>query len=100
MDHRRGVLTLAYGSTRYHEQAGDLALSLRRHSPRLPLALATDRPEHPATRRFDQVVPLTGRVTGDCGQKLLLDRYTPFAHTLYLDSDSLAVRAVEPCSTC
>lgn len=90
-----GVVTMSYGPSRYHFQAADLARSLRLHSPSLPLAVATDRPDDQLfASLFDYVVPLPLDTPSDCRAKLDLDRLSPFERTLYLDSDSLAFRDV------
>lgn len=91
----KGVTIMAYGAARYHDQAADLALSLRLHSPSLPLAVVTDRPADPLLGSlFDHVVPLPPGTLPDCRAKLDLDLHSPFERTLYLDSDSLAFRDV------
>ncbi len=88
-----GIVVLAHGAARFHDQAADLARSLRLHSPGQQVALLTDRPDE--FRRgtlFDHVVLLPGAASSDCRAKLDLNLYTPFRRTLYLDSDSLAFR--------
>ena len=91
----RGITVMAYGSARFHAQAADLARSLRLHSPNLPIAVVTDRPAEPVFGKlFDHVVPLPSDSPPDCRPKLDLDLLSPFRHTLYLDSDSLAFRDV------
>lgn len=89
-----GILVMAYGKKLYHRQAADLAASLRLHCPRIPLALATEWPDGRSSGLFDHVIPLAGPSRHDCRPKLDMDLYTPFRHTLYVDSDGLAVRDV------
>ncbi|MEJ5914133.1 hypothetical protein [Pseudokineococcus sp. 1T1Z-3] len=88
-----GVLTLGFGADRYRRLAVNLARSLQRHSPGLPRAVVTDRPEQ-MSRWYDVVVPHDAAHGSGFAQKLALDVYTPFSRTLFLDSDCLAVRDV------
>lgn len=90
---------MAYGKRLYQRQARDLGVSLRLHSPQVPLALVTQWPDDSIAKLFDVIVPLSGRSRTDCRPKLDVDLYTPFRHTMYLDSDSLAVHDVEPLLT-
>lgn len=90
-----GIVIMAYARRAYYRQAEHLALSLRLHSPTTPLALVTDRPDHPVSRLFDEVIPLQGPHRTDCRPKLDLDLYVPFERTLYIDADGLAVRDVQ-----
>jgi hypothetical protein len=94
VDH--GVVLMAYGSDRFHAQAGDLARSLRWHSPETARAVLTDQPERPSFHElFDHVIALPKDGATDCRPKLDLDLYTPFRRTLYLDSDGLVFRNLE-----
>lgn len=93
-DNDHGVVIMAYSRRRFAWQAQHLAMSLRLHSPDLPLALVTDMPHKAKPGLFDIVIPMTGQRRTDCRPKLDLDLHTPFDHTLYLDSDALAVRDI------
>lgn len=91
-----GVVVMAYGSRRYLRQAWHLMISVRRHSPGVPVALVTDRPADRLAFAADLVIPLRGAASADGRPKLDLDIYSPFKHTLYLDADSLVVRDIRP----
>ncbi|WP_143203018.1 hypothetical protein [Streptomyces sp. CB02460] len=92
----RGVLVLAYGHKRYRRQAHSLALSLQRHSPGLHRTLVTDDIRCAAAEAYDAVIEVEDGQTDDCRLKLSLDTFAPYARTLYLDADALAVRPIEP----
>jgi hypothetical protein len=94
--HDRGVVVMAYGARRFLRQAWHFVLSLRCHSPEIPVALVTDRTDDRLASVADLVIPFDGAAPRDCRPKLDLDTYSPFAHTLYLDADSLVVRDVRP----
>jgi hypothetical protein len=87
---------MAYGARRFLRQAWHLVLSLRRHSPEIPVALITDRTDDRLASVADLVIPFDGATPRDCRPKLDLDIYSPFVHTLYLDADSLVVRDIRP----
>lgn len=91
----RGVLVLAYGHSRYRRQAHSLGLSLQRHSPNMHRTLVTDNVRCAAAQAFHAVVPVNSVQSNDCRLKLSLDTFAPYANTLYLDADALAVRPIE-----
>lgn len=91
----RGIVTIATGRQVYLDMARDLALSLKRHSPRIPRAILTDSTQPWIAELFDVVIPLEERFGRGLYQKLCLDLYSPFEKTLYIDSDSLVTRDVE-----
>ncbi|EAR50101.1 hypothetical protein OG2516_06509 [Oceanicola granulosus HTCC2516] len=75
-----------------HVTAANKALeSFKRHAPALPACLFTDRPE--LAEGWDIVRPVTaahGRSKVDCLPE------TPFARTLYVDTDTLALADIRP----
>lgn len=85
-----GVVTLAAGDRRYLKQAEILSLSLRRNMPGVKLAIISDSDALAAFA--DVIVPLDRSLPISTAQKLLLDRYTPFKKTLFIDSDCVVTR--------
>lgn len=92
----RGILLVAHGRPSYWDEAATLARSLRRHSPRVPLAIASDLDVPEAQWRrdgYDLYVPFDFRHCGGVSFKMQLDRITPFRDTtLFIDSDSICYR--------
>lgn len=88
----RGLLTMAFGDQRYINMAANLARSVRRNWPDQSLAIVTDAPASKDLALFDEVIPMRPELGSGLSQKLNLDRYSPFAQTLFLDSDCLVVR--------
>lgn len=88
-----GVLIIAIGAERYIRQAETLILSLRHNMPALPIAVVTDsdRLDRFGCQRIavDYSMPIA------TAQKLLLDRYSPFDQTLFIDSDCIVTRAFD-----
>ncbi len=77
--------------------AAALARSTRLHNPDLPLAVITDHPDDPQLiDNFDLLVPFDESFGAGVEQKLSLDRYSPFDHTLFIDADCLVVRDLDP----
>ena len=97
-DASAGILTLAFGDRKYARQARWLARSIRRVTPDVPLAVATDL--DPALFEdmfhgvFDSVIPWCQTRWRGAATKLELLDITPFDTTLFLDSDCLCLRAV------
>jgi hypothetical protein len=91
-----GVLYVASMRDSYLEEAACAARSVRERYPSLPIALFTDRPEHPvcANGVFDRVEAIErwpGRTTPWAEGQLNRIRSlpcTPFARTLHLDTDT------------
>ncbi|MGB8853815.1 MAG: hypothetical protein WCC69_09640 [Pirellulales bacterium] len=94
----RGILLVAHGKTSYWDEATTLARSLRRHSPQLTIAVASDLDVPEAQWRrdgYDIYVPFDFRECGGVSFKMQLDRITPFADaTLFIDSDSICYRDI------
>lgn len=85
-----GVITIAVGKQKYIEQAKILSRSLRRNMPGVPFAVITDSDQ---LRPFaDFIVPVDRSLPIATAQKLLLDRYSPFETTLFIDSDCIITR--------
>ena len=86
----RGVITLAFGVTKYIEMAKTLARSLELHSPHLPRAIVTDcTDDGELLELFDVVIAYDQSLGSNVRQKLFLDRYSPYSKTLFVDSDSI-----------
>lgn len=88
-----GFLSIAIGARRYIRQAEILALSLRRNMPGIPLAIVTD--DHRLARYADVLVPVDHTMPITAAQKILLDRYSPFERTLFIDCDCVATRSFQ-----
>jgi len=91
-----GYLTLATGRQPYVELALNLALSIK-HRDRRPVALLHDgRVEVPTAYRpfFDVVIQAQpDRLLPGIDTKLLLQAYSPFERTLFLDADCLMAKS-------
>lgn len=86
-----GVLTIAVGASRYIKQAEVLLLSLRLHMPDLKLAVVTDSD---ALRGFaDVLLPVDRSFPISTAQKVIIDQYSPFSETLFIDSDCMVTRS-------
>jgi len=85
-----GIMTLAFGHEHYMRQAEALAFSVKLHMPGIRVALISDSAQHHCI--FDD----HGRIDPTHGlgaiQKLWIDQYSPYDHTLFIDSDSLVTR--------
>jgi hypothetical protein len=89
-----GVLTLA--TPHDYLKAIGLAMSLRISNPGLPLAVACAAEVKPLLApHFDHVVEELPGLRGFV-HKVHLDTYTPFAETLFFDSDVLVFKPVQP----
>lgn len=90
-----GVITLAYGISKYIEMAKTLARSLRLHSPDIPRAIVTDtQDERELIELFDDIIPLRKEYGSNLRQKLYLDKYSPYKNTIYIDSDCIVVKDI------
>ncbi|MFO1000097.1 MAG: hypothetical protein U0936_07160 [Planctomycetaceae bacterium] len=83
-----GILTIANGSVPYYEMAKSLAISIRRFSPGIPIAVVTDNPDA-LKSHFDLVIPSDPTRGKSVNQKLYIDLYSPFKKTLFIDSDCI-----------
>jgi hypothetical protein len=86
-----GFLTIAIGAERYLRQAEILSASLRRSMPGIPIAIVSDSETMRA--HCDVLIPVDRSMPIATAQKLLLDCYSPFEETLFIDSDCIAVRS-------
>jgi hypothetical protein len=85
-----GFVTIAIGHEKYLRQARILSLSLRRNMPGFPLAIVTDSQSLAASA--DIIIPAKSEVPAGVLHKVLLDEYTPFSETLFIDSDCIVTR--------
>jgi hypothetical protein len=92
----RGILVTAYGARRYRDFAVTLAKSLDLYSPSIPRAVVTDGDDPRLGRFYQHLVPFRQERGPGFFQKLWLLEYSPFDKTLYLDSDALVVRDLDP----
>jgi len=94
----QGILLVAHGKQSYWDEAATLARSLRRYSPGVVIAVASDLdvPERQWRRDgYDLYVPYDFRDCGGVSFKMQLDRITPFRDaTLFVDSDSICYRDI------
>jgi hypothetical protein len=81
---------MAFGAQRYFDQAETLARSLAVNMPGVPISLVTDRPS--AGPIFERAIPIEPAHGLGTLQKIHLDRYTPYARTLFVDADSIVAR--------
>src|SRR5581483_832261 len=88
-----GFLSIAIGARGYIRQAEILSLSLRRNMPGIPLAILPD--DHRLARYADILVPVDHPMPITAAQKILLDRYSPFERTLFIDCDCVATRSFQ-----
>jgi len=89
--HRRGVITLAYGPSRFVEQARSLAHSLHLHAPHLSRTLVTDSQDPAVLKLFNKVIAYRPEFGSGVRQKVYLDHYSPYEETLFIDSDCLVL---------
>lgn len=85
-----GVFMMAFGADKYIRQAETLALSLRRHMPELPIAIASDRRDFGAS--FDRIVPMDVPDRAGTVLKIAMYELSPFQETLFIDTDCIVVR--------
>lgn len=100
----RGIVLIAIDNLGYAYMAANLAYSLKRVSPEIPITLLADgciEYIHPEDRQvFDQILPLsedlytTNGVFDPAKIKTHLYDHLPYDHNLYLDVDALAVSSV------
>lgn len=89
--HADGIITIAGGAAKYVDQAIALLRSVRVHRPGLPVALVTDEAGLSVLPGglFDEVILAKPEHGNPLRQKLCLDQLSPFARTLFIDSDCL-----------
>ncbi len=87
---------MAYGQQKkYVMMAKGLAQSLMLHSPNITRAIVTDSQDSELNKLYDIVIPLNPEWGQGMWQKLYINEYSPFAETLYIDSDSLVVKPID-----
>jgi hypothetical protein len=91
----RGILTLAFGKPKFIEMAKALAWSLNLHAPAIPRAIVTDSDDAELAALFQQRIEYRPQYGSNLRQKMYIDQYSPFDETLFIDSDSLVVRALD-----
>ncbi|WP_248240064.1 hypothetical protein [Microbacterium kunmingense] len=89
-----GYITVAFGNPYYVRIARNLARSIRLLSPGRPIALVTDLLDEDL-QDFDIVIPLDATHGPSLYHKLLLDEYSPFERTMFVDSDCLVTRSLD-----
>jgi len=96
MTNSRGILTIVYGKPAYASSAVAVARSLRLHNPSLPLAVATDLDPALFESAYDHVIPWRFERWKGWLAKFDAAEMSPFDHTLYLDTDMLVFRTLDP----
>ncbi len=92
----RGILTMAYGERKkYVMMAKGLAQSLILHSPNIRRAIVTDSRDSELNKLYHIVIPLNPEWGQGMWQKLYINEYSPFAETIYIDSDCLVVKPID-----
>ena len=95
----RGILLMAWGKRGYGFMAHNLAVSIKHHSPGIPIHLiATDRVLKEVTDRsmFDSIESLDDDPSDPGRFKADIYELTPFDSTLFLDVDGICMKPVEP----
>jgi hypothetical protein len=87
---------MAVGSKKYIDEVANLAYSLVLNSPEILRAVITDSDDQRLLQLFDIVVPYDIARGNPFQQKTVLDIYSPFQKTLFLDADCLVVRSLIP----
>lgn len=89
----RGIITISIGDSFYNSLAADLARSLEVHCPDIPRAIITNRTDSPElSRLYQHLIQPVDEESYAFSHKLLLNDYSPFEETLYIDADSLVFR--------
>jgi hypothetical protein len=95
METSRGFITMAFGSDQFIRMSKGLARSMRLHSPGARLAVATDSTDPELKSLFDIIVPLERSFGDGVSQKFLIDKYSPFEKSFFIDADSLVFRSTD-----
>ena len=82
---------MAFGPEKYIKQAEILAISMKRNMPGIPVALITDRPL--VSTLFDEIILMPPYQVAGAVLKLRMYQYSPFAETLFVDSDCIVTRS-------
>lgn len=95
----KGILLLAWGKRGYGFMAYNLALSIKYHSPNIPIHLLCDSGsmrEVSDKSVFDNIEWINEEVSDPAKFKVGIYDHLPFDVTMYLDVDALCLRPVEP----
>ncbi len=104
----RGILLIALGGSTYTGWAVNMAVSLRFHSPDLPICLVADEKTRLSMREHEQKLfteikeAKKEHYHNDNGEfapgrmKLFMYDYRPFEQTIYLDIDGLVIKDITP----
>lgn len=93
----RGILMYIWGKPEYGMMAHQLAMSLKYHSPLIPIHLMTDHVAVSRLRdmRFFDTIEYTHTPSDPAGAKIDLYNKLPFDHTIFLDADGLCVSEMD-----
>lgn len=102
----KGIVLMTFGKPAYAYAAYNMAVSLKKHSPDIPIALAHDENVAYLVPGWESLFDLTFlldhkdyRTNGkiDPGKaKVHIYKYLPFKHNLYLDVDGLCLKDITP----
>jgi len=94
----RGVLMMAWGSRAYGYAAHNLALSIRHHSPRLPISILIDADCRKGLRDESLFENITIMTTPHDPALMKMQVYDllPYDHTLFMDVDGMVLNPLEP----
>ena len=93
-----GILTIAHTKNKYIRQAINLAISIRIHSPEIPIAIATNlesKDFQKFGKLFDHIIQWDFSETPGLIAKLSIYEMTPFQETLFIDADCLVLKPLE-----
>jgi len=96
-----GIILLAFGKRGYGFMAYNLALSIKKHSPNVPITLYAQlnsdcMKEVTDLSVFDTVLPIEGNVSDPGRFKVSIYNLLPYDNNLYLDVDALCLKPIEP----
>ena len=101
MDLSKGVLLIGLG-VEYTKLAYNLAKSIKKHNPNLPIAILTDNTNPELLEAFDEVIKPApfhyledGFVFNPFKLKTYIYDYSPFQWTVYLDVDAVCLKPIE-----
>jgi len=94
MNHECGVITLAVEKD--YKKAIALALTLKEHSPSLPISIVcSNKLTNFVSPYFDKVIIERSDLKG-FEHKLYLDEYSPYINTFFFDADILIIKDILP----
>lgn len=89
-----GFLTIAFGKS-YRRIAKNLILSFRAYGNTAPFCVVTDKKDN-CLKSFDYIL-VTKPLSNGFMNKLYLNEYSPFEHTVFLDADCLIFNDISMC---